>query len=132
MVSKNKSDNSGCNVSIFSHAYYPNVQDVFFEGNYQGPLPRKGSDREISKWLHDENLIPNKVAGSELFVSLRFYRNDINIGEIATGPVKATIDCLYPILGGSVSRPDDWKIQKLFVEKIDRNMEGVGITIGNI
>lgn len=132
IASKNQSDTTGCKISLFSHSYYPNIPDVFFEGIYQGPLPRKGSDPEIPKWLHDEDLIPNKVAGSELFVSLRFYRTEINIGEIATSPVKATIDCLYPILGGSMSQPDDWKIQKLFVEKNDRSVEGVEIRIGKI
>jgi len=55
--------------------------DVLFEGFYQGLLPMKGSDPEIPKWLKDENLVPNKTPGLELFVSLRFHKNDINIGE---------------------------------------------------
>jgi len=31
-----------------------------------------------------------------------------------------------------MSKPDDWKIQKLFVEKLDRNIDGVEIMIGTI
>ncbi len=33
-----------------------------------------------------------------------------NIGDIATGRVKAVVDRPYPLLGGAAGGPDDWRI----------------------
>jgi len=30
--------------------------------------------------------------------------------------VKATIDCLWPIIGGKPRTPEDWRIEELMVE----------------
>ena len=50
-------------------------------------------------------------------VKLQYGKSDLNIGEIATGAVKSTIDCLFTAWGGALGTPCDWKIHKLFVEK---------------
>src|SRR5262249_26357590 len=49
--------------------------------------------------------------------SLRFGTSAGNIGDLATGPVTATLDCLYPVLGGVAGAPEDWRIVGLYVEK---------------
>ena len=46
-------------------------------------------------------------------VTLEFGTSAINLGDIATGPVKSVIDNLYPIVGGTRGAPDDWRIEPL-------------------
>lgn len=129
LASKNQSSDSGCRISLFSALHSTTIKNVIFKGYYEGILPTRGSDPDIPKWLEKVSSNPVSVNGLDLFVSLKFHQKDINIGEIATGPVKAIIDCLYPIIGGTVSRPEDWKIQKLFVEKNVGSGKGVEIII---
>lgn len=65
------------------------------------------------------------------FVRLVFDDANLNIGDISTGVAKSTIDCLYPVIGGTVGSPEDWRISVLQVEK-RRNYDerkGVQITI---
>jgi hypothetical protein len=50
-------------------------------------------------------------------VSLEFGGSRVNIGNVATGPVKSVIDCLQPILGGRFGNPDDHRIVLLLVSK---------------
>ncbi|MBZ0268569.1 hypothetical protein K8I85_10475, partial [bacterium] len=51
----------------------------------------------------------------------------INIGDIATGRVKAVIDCLYPWLGGNCGAPEDHRISALHVEQ-----EAAGVPAGSV
>ena len=55
----------------------------------------------------------------------------MNLGDSATGVVKSTIDCLYPLLGGTTGAPDDWKVDNLLGEKgaPDAPAEGVLIEV---
>ncbi len=41
----------------------------------------------------------------------------MNLGDIATGKVKSIIDCLYPVIGGNMGSPEDWRIDILEVTK---------------
>lgn len=50
-------------------------------------------------------------------IRFQFSSEKVNIGNIASGSVKSLIDCLYPILGGRLGAPDDWRVDILQVEK---------------
>jgi hypothetical protein len=60
----------------------------------------------------------------------QIFPDRINRGEIATGAVKAIIDCLWPIIGGKPRAPEDWRIEELMVERKDYN--SLKITIQRI
>lgn len=64
-------------------------------------------------------------------VLLRFGDPQINLGDIATGRVKALIDGMFPLLGGEIGKPEDWRIKSLAVEKgtLDLTPNSVSITI---
>ena len=53
--------------------------------------------------------------GASVSVELVFRGWGVNLGDVATGPVKSCIDCLQPVIGGPVGNPDDWKISRLQV-----------------
>ncbi|MCB9846706.1 MAG: hypothetical protein H6811_12070 [Phycisphaeraceae bacterium] len=93
-------------------------------GVYPGPLPRNARDPELAAWAAS---IP-VCRGDGGRWSLRIeFGGAINIGDIATGRVKAVIDCLYPWLGGNRGSPEDHRIFALFVEQ-----EAVGVPHGSV
>lgn len=63
-------------------------------------------------------------------VTLNFVET-VNIGEMATGPVKAVIDCLWPLLGGRPSAPDDGCVVALTVCKQQELRGGVAVRVQN-
>ncbi len=65
---------------------------------------------------------------------LRFSNDKINLGNIATGKIKTTVDGLYPLLGGAPGQPEDWRIRTLAVEKGSRGLppDSVKITAWKI
>ena len=89
---------------------------TLFNGTYRGELPRAASDTRFAAWLLDSGCRVSKPLGS-FAISLSFGTDRINLGDIATGPVKAVIDNLYPIIGGAPGGPEDWRINRLFVRK---------------
>lgn len=86
-------------------------------GTYEGRLPDCATHPEACEWT--ERLArslswrPRETCGLEL----AFASPTINIGEIATGHVKAMIDCLYPILGGIRGSPKDQRVRTLIVRR---------------
>ncbi len=70
-----------------------------------------------------------RTQASRYAVGLRFGGSAVNIGDIATGRVKSVIDCLYPILGGVVGAPEDWRITSLYVEKKSANVPDGAVSV---
>lgn len=103
----------------------------FFDHTYTGNLPSSASDPSIPKWISSiENIsLPNR--NDRLAISLKFGSSRVSLGNISTGPIKSIIDCLYPIIGGEISAPDDWKIDLIQVQKdlSGINPESVSIAI---
>jgi hypothetical protein len=90
---------------------------VIFEGVYRGKLPKRGSDTDIAEWLEANKANIRKVNAAPFAVSLSFGSARVNIADVSTGPTKPIIDNLFPLIGGTVSQPDDWRIQSLLVQK---------------
>ena len=105
------------------------LDDSIFEGHYDGPLPSRATDVGIPNWLNSLGCKESMHGDDGLGVHLRF-SSRINIGDVATGPVKSVIDCLYPILGGTAGAPEDWRVHALVVEKDAPDVLGaVGIAV---
>jgi hypothetical protein len=62
-------------------------------------------------------------------VALRFGAPRISLGEIATGPVKATIDGLWPLLGGDAGSGEDWRIRELHLERGAPDVAASGVAV---
>jgi len=125
---------SGCQISVY--ASLPTIATVqrtgaLFSAIYEGVLPRSARDEPFANWVRQHATAHSQA--SRFSVGLRFGGSAINIGDIATGRVKSVIDCLYPILGGVVGAPEDWRITSLYVEKnsLDVPDGAVSITIGH-
>ena len=105
------------------------LHDVVFEGTFDGPLPNRATNTEIPDWLRSLKCSELTNGADRLGVHLRFSTR-INIGDVATGPVKSVIDCLHPILGGTARAPEDWRVHVLVVEKGTPHIPGtVGIAV---
>lgn len=93
------------------------VAETLAIGTYSGPLPNCATHPEACAW--SETLArslewrPREACGLEL----AFASPAVNIGDIATGPTKAMIDCLYPLLGGARGHPEDQRIRTLVVRR---------------
>ena len=85
-----------------------------FKGEYNGELPKSATSEALSSWLISQGFRERR---HERYGIHLIFPERINIGEIATGAVKATIDCLWPIIGGKPRAPEDWRIEELMVEK---------------
>lgn len=92
------------------------LTEPVFDYIHSGDLPKKGRDPQIPLWISGlgSTYTPDKT--DRFFLRLLFGQN-LNIGEITDGRVKNLIDCLYPIIGGTVGKPEDWRIDSLFVQK---------------
>ncbi len=108
----------GCHLQL---GYRPQVGTdvgrVIFQGVYRGELPPSGGDTRIAQWLEQNKPGAGKAGAAPFAVSLLFGSARVNIANVSTGPTKAIIDNLYPIISGQTSAPDDWRIQRLFVAK---------------
>lgn len=82
---------------------------------YIGPLPLRGSDSPLADWVGSIPEAPVQI--DRCAVLLQFADTAVNIGDIPTGRVKNVVDCLYPVLGGKPSDPEDWRVDILQVEK---------------
>ncbi len=90
-----------------------------FEGAFAGPLPRRATEPQLPLWLQSQ--LPPGLSAGGYALHLHFGQV-VNIADIATGRVKAVIDCLYPLIGGSAGSPEDWRVG---VVQVDRG-EDVG------
>lgn len=117
-ASKSFGEKPGIEISIVPQEIIQGKNsETIMDAVYEGPLPTGGKSPEIPEWL--QTIFHGEKSGTKdhLAASLQFANSKINIGDIATGPVKSIIDCLYPIIGGKSGAPDDWKIDRLRVEK---------------
>jgi hypothetical protein len=100
-----------------------------FAATWPGPLPRSARDEQFAAWVRDQG---TPVLPGTLAVALEFGGSRVNIGDVATGPVKSVIDCLQPIIGGPFGNPDDHRVVLLLVVKRASGIaEGaVRVTVG--
>ncbi len=91
---------------------------------WSGSMPSSGRDVEFLAWIQAQGA---PVPDGQLAVSLEFGGSRVNIGDVATGPVKHVIDCLQPVVGGRPGSPDDHRIVRLLVVK-----EVLGIPEGDV
>ena len=124
---------SGCTIRLEQGGaplFSPEGHRLVFRDVYTGPLPKGGTAPELPAWLA---AFPNVPSATSKGVSIRlsFAGTKVNLGDVATGAVKFTIDCLYPLLGGTAGAPDDWKVNTLQCEKgtSDAHAEGVLIEV---
>jgi hypothetical protein len=114
---KRPSAEPGATISVMSvraPAKATVVDPCVFEARWSGPPPRSARDQGFIAWVREQR--PPVVRGS-LAVALEFGDLRVNIGDVATGPVKSLIDCLQPIIGGRPGNPDDHRITRLLVAK---------------
>lgn len=109
---------SGCGFTIYnslepdSHVKY---KTLIYNKTYTGNLPKSATDNEFISWV-EENYTRVKNCTS-FYLNIEFGNPRINLGDIATGKVKSIVDCLYPIIGGNLGNPEDWRIDILEVRK---------------
>jgi len=132
-ASKTQSTDSGLKLTIFARPVHEvNLGEVkqtpFFNQTYTGRLPKNATDPVLSQWL--ESLLVDKPLNS-CVILLRFGDKKVNLGDIATGRIKALLDGLYHLYGGTIGRPEDWRIRTLAVEKGNKELapNSVKITV---
>ena len=117
-VSKTQGSQSGCRVTVTegpAPLFAPPAGGRVLDGIYPGELPRNAQDPVLSSWVESTRLLHRTFDRYEVF--LQFESAILNIGNIATGRVKAMIDSLHPVLGGDSVKPQDWRITRLQVER---------------
>ena len=117
-ASKIKDIKSGCRLKIYNSIEPDttvNYKDKIYSKIYTGNLPKNGKETEFILWVK-ENYVGLRHSSS-FYVKIEFGSSKINLGDIATGRIKSIIDCFYPIIGGNMGNPDDWKINILEVKK---------------
>jgi len=130
-ATKSETTPIGCRIQLFSTSP-PSIQipqNLVFDGYFPGPLPRNARNSHMSAWVRDTMDKRQTRLRALYLVRLRFDNTRLNIGDISTGVVKSTIDCLYPVLGGNPRSPEDWRISVLQVEKCNNNNSGEGVNI---
>lgn len=114
---------AGCRVTIeraASPGPPPAPPSPVLNGVYDGALPRSARDEPFADWVRR---CADPAGKADWYgVRIRFGNSAVNIGDIASGPVKSIIDCLYPIIGGSAGSPEDWRVRALQVEKNDETL----------
>lgn len=112
--------NEGCLLTLSAVDPTPIEGDLVLEHLHLGPLPKGARDPALYQALSGfPTVSPTQCFG----VSLKFVNHAVNLGEIATAPVKSLIDSLFPVIGGTVGRPHDWRITELLVSKQSKPSE---------
>lgn len=117
-VTKTYGDDPGCSLSILQSSFNSkDMEDgnVLFSGLYSDDFPRSARDLSFISWVKANST--NQRRAERFSIQLLFGDAKPNIGDIATGRVKNIIDCLYPIIGGNVGAPEDWRVHELKVAK---------------
>jgi hypothetical protein len=110
----------GCSIAIETVNNSPPVPtvDPRFEGVYHGYLPTSARDEKLVRWARDEShkaaIVPSET---NYILCLEFGDGSLNLGDIASGPAKHFIDCLFPFYGGEMGAPDDHRISEIVVTK---------------
>lgn len=116
-VTKSYEEPFGCDVCLFETLPRNEAlleQKVLFSATYDSAFPKSAQDIPFADWV---KLYHTSTERSEWFsICIQFGFNG-NIGDIASEATKSIIDCLYPILGGKVGAPQDWRVIELQVEK---------------
>ena len=82
---------------------------------------------EFTEWV--QGAMRRQLEGVPLGIELRFSHGSPNLGDIADGPVKAMIDGLWPVLGGTAQAPFDRSVERLLVEKNAAGERGVRVRV---
>jgi hypothetical protein len=117
---------TGCQISIIEQPPEAAVALPVFDGVFDGPLPVSATDPVVSDWLLGANA--TVIEAGPVAVDLRF-GGPVNLGDIATGKVKTTIDGLWPLLGGSAGRPDDSRITALTLSRTVPGIPATGVHV---
>jgi hypothetical protein len=104
-------------------------QNPIFDDYFLGPLPRSAKDPSLPIWIGNKMSSTPMHHNLSYFVCLVFYDARLNIGEISEGVVKSTIDCLYPVIGGTEGKPEDWRIECIQIEKDRESSSRKGLHI---
>jgi len=114
---------NGCEIELIDDDmdFTIDKNNVVFDEIYTGNLPTSGADSTFFNWVmgHENEKI---IDSQNCQVTILFEKLNINLGDIATGPIKSIIDCLFPILGGSPSKPHDHKVSCIRVKKQVKNL----------
>jgi len=112
----------GCRIRA-STGSFPELEhrDTVFEGDYHGTIPKRAVGEQMLEWV--KSRYPSSPVDSRVAVEIGFYGVSVNIGEVATGPVKSCVDCLQPVLGGVEGNPDDWRVDRLLVHR-EKSVKG--------
>ncbi len=120
------SSSPGCKITVFS-TDGPEIdvgpRMVQLDAVFEGELPDDARDLAVPSWLNTKDVKSSQASDSTFGVGVCFSGTRVNLGEIATGPVKHVLDCLYPVLGGRSGSPEDWRIELLQVEKNCRHIQ---------
>lgn len=122
---KVKSSAEGVDIELSEDSPLSLNRKLLIDDVYNGAIPSSAKSKDLPDWLTSKT-IKHPEKGDRFSVHLSFPEG-INIGDIATGIVKSTIDCLYPVIGGSAGSPEDWRIDEILVEK--GRVNGIGIRI---
>ena len=127
MASKGPSTN-GCGVKVSQDTSPETLSgETVFSGVYRGPIPRRAINEPMIDWVRSS--YDGGYVGAGAGVELVFCGWDVDLGDVATGPVKSCIDCLQPVIGGPVGNPDDWKIGRLQVAKENGGQRALHVKI---
>jgi hypothetical protein len=101
---------------------------ALLDATWSGELPRSARDEAFATCVGRElRALPSP--GSMIAVRLA-YSGAVNIGDVSTGRIKSTMDCLWPILGGSMGAPDDGRVAILEAWREDPSVLGtVRVTV---
>lgn len=88
---------------------------VVFDKNYYGELPRSVRDSYIPIWLQESGETQKRQSCGGL--SLTFVNINRSITSLSDGMVKHVIDSLYPLIGGTVDKPNDYQLTKLCIKR---------------
>lgn len=115
---------TGCQISILAQPPQAVVSQPIFDGLFDGPLPLSARDPVLSDWLCGAS--PRVIEAGPVAIELRF-GGPVNLGDIATGKVKTTIDGLWPLLGGAAGHPHDSRIMAMILSKTVPGIPATGV-----
>ena len=124
-ASKRYEGETGCRVRLWSGAvpqFGWGSDRLVVDAVFKGPLPHSAQDERMLSW--SRSLQPNQhpLTSWSYCLLLRFGDSSLNLGDVATGAVKSTIDCLF------FSADDRW-VTDLQVEKGIAGIPKTGVNV---
>jgi hypothetical protein len=80
---------------------------------YAARLPTSAKASQLTDWIAERCT----SCGDRRYATRLRFSSRINLGDVATGAVKPMIDCMWPIWGGSAKAPEDWRVDRLMLER---------------